>query len=157
MTSLTWDFLQCLFIFRKSQSWKKNAPATQPKLTYDLIEADKLESKLFQVGYNSLEDCLSLASSLSSLPAYTLIKDLVSVHLEEDSPGSHINVSFLLAQLWFRLGKLDDAAEAFLIFQAGNPYETDYYQSMGKYMDLLASGRTTAEARRMRSRMGPEW
>jgi YcaO-like protein with predicted kinase domain len=137
-----------VYIPEISSLGKKNAPATQPKPTYDLIEVDKVESKIFQIRHSFPEDLLSLASSLRTLPAYTLVKDLFDILLKSDSPGSWINVSFLLAQLWFKLGKLNDAAKAFLVFQEGCPDKPEYYQAMGKYMEILASGRTAAEARR---------
>lgn len=128
---------------------KKNAPVTRSLSTYSMIEADKLESGILQLDVNSREDCLSLASRLRTLPAYALIKDFVGIKLEEGSLGTRITVSFLLAQLWFRLGELDSAAEAFMVFQKGNPDESEYYKAMGKYMDLLASGHAQADVHRV--------
>lgn len=136
-----------VYIPEISSLGKKNAPATLLKPTYDLIEIDKIESKIFQINNCPPEDLLNLASSLRTLPAYALVKDLFDIQLEEGSPGSRINVSFLLSQLWFKLGELNSAAEAFLVFEAGAQDEEEYYQAMGKYLDLLASGRTDVEAR----------
>jgi len=127
---------------------KKNVPAAQPKPTYNLIELDKVQSRICRIKHNSPEDLLSLISSLRTLPAYCSVADLLGLILKPGSPWSRINVSFLLAQLWFKLGDLNAAAEAFRVFQHGCPEKPEYYQAMGKYMEILASGRTAAEARR---------
>jgi ribosomal protein S12 methylthiotransferase accessory factor len=127
---------------------KKNVSSTQPRLTYDLIERDKIESSIYQIRHSSPDDLLSLTSTLRTLPAYSSVADLLGLKLEADSPGSRINVSFLLAQLWLKLGNLDAAADAFRVFQLGCPDKTEYYQAVWKYLKIRASGRSVAEARR---------
>ena len=127
---------------------KKNVPAKQPKPTYDLIEWDKVESRICRIRHNSPEDLLSLVSSLRTLPAYSSVTDLFGLKLKTGCPWSRINVSFLLAQLWFKLGNLNAAAEAFRVFQQGCPDKQEYCQAVGKYLKIRASGRPASEARR---------
>ncbi len=136
------------YIPEVSSLGKKNVPAAQPKPTYNLIELDKIQSMMRQSGNNSPEDLLNLISSLRTLPAYDTVKDLFGLILRAGSPASRINVSFLLAQLWFKLGNLNAAADAFSVFQQGCPDKPEYYRALGKYLKIRASGRTADEARK---------
>lgn len=126
---------------------KKNVPLSQPRSTYEIIETDKIESKIFPVDYDSDEACRSLVTSLAACPAYRLITDLFFITLDEDAPQTSVNVAFLLAQLWFRLGQFDAAADAFFVYQEGLEAPSAYDIAMGAYMDARAAGRPAAEAR----------
>lgn len=137
-----------VYIPEISSFGKKNVPASQPTPTYDLIEWDRIESRICQISHNSSEDILDLITILRTLPAYSLITDLLGIKLQAGCFGSLINISFLLALLWFKQGNLNSAAETFRVFQQSCPDEPEYYQVVGKYLEIRASGRTDDETRR---------
>ncbi|MDD4600960.1 MAG: YcaO-like family protein [Negativicutes bacterium] len=137
-----------VYIPEISSFGKKNVPTTHPKPTYDLIEWDKVESRICKIRHSSHDDLLSLTSTLRTLPAYSSVADLLGLKLQAGCPWSRINVSFLLAQSWFKLGNLNAAAAAFRVFQHGCPDKPEYYQAVGKYLELLAVGQSGGEARR---------
>lgn len=119
---------------------RKNVPPMRSKVTYDLIEWDKAEEKICRVKNLDREDTEKLAESLNTLPPYAAVTDLLNIKLKDNCPWSQITISFLLTQLWYKLGKLPEAAQSFQLFLQGRPDSLEYYQVMEKYLAIRAKG-----------------
>ncbi len=127
---------------------RKNVPPMRNKATYDIIEWDKAETKICNIKTIQRNDAITLAQSLQTLPPYASITDLLNIKLKEDCPWSQMNIAFLLTQLWFKLGRITEAAESFHVFRKGRPDDIEYYQIMEKYLSSRASGYSIDETRR---------
>jgi len=136
-----------VYVPEVSSLGRKSALPMLSKPTYDQIEIDKIEEIIYRFKSNIPEDLLTLETSLQTLPAYESITGILALILEETSPGYKLNVAFLLGITWFKLGKLDEAAKAFFVFQSDCSERTEYYRAMASYVKHLAAGETTDEAR----------
>jgi YcaO-like protein with predicted kinase domain len=136
-----------VYVPEVSSLGKKNVPAHVAKPTYDLIEADKIEPLVYRFKQGHPEDLSQLEASLQTLPIFSVVANLFGIELEEDCPGSFVNVALLLALVWFKLGKLDESAKAFFVYQSNCPDKIGYYQAIEKYVRILASGSSAADSR----------
>jgi ribosomal protein S12 methylthiotransferase accessory factor len=134
-----------VYIPEVSNYGSKNVPATRSIPSFKLLEWDKIESMICRMRHNSPDDLFSLTSVLRKLPAYDLLISFMGLKMQDGSPLSQTNISYLLAHLWLRLGNLNAAAEAFQVFQYGGSDRQEYYQAVAKYLKIKASGQSDDE------------
>lgn len=129
-----------VYIPEISPQGKKNAPLTTGNNAFNIIELDKNEAFLFNVMDCSDKELISIARTLNNFNGNASITDLLNVRLKQTSPWKQLNVSFLLTQIWYKLGMLEKARKTFCEFLNNLRDENIYYKIVYRYLQLKAEG-----------------
>ncbi len=86
--------------------------------------------------------------SIACLPSHATLSQMLNLKLRPGSPWSQMPLCFLLSQMLYKLGRIDDALEAFRTFRRGRPDDNPYYDSLERYLTLRASGLSPSDTER---------
>jgi hypothetical protein len=105
-----------------------------------MIDLDEIEPLLLRLATCSDAELLRVAEVLAGLDGSLAVTDLLNVKVRIDSPWRQLPVSFLLTQIWYRLGYLDRAMASFEQFLGSRADENEYYAAAQQYLSLKATG-----------------
>ena len=101
-----------------------------------LVEWDRLEERICRLKTISDDEVVQVAACLAKFPPYLPFVQALNLKLKPTSPWSQLPISFLLAQLWYKVGRTEDALKALQTFRRGWPAAKEYYDAVEQYLRL---------------------
>jgi YcaO-like protein with predicted kinase domain len=120
---------------------RKNVPP--PVMAEDplMLALDRVEEHLLKIGSCSAEGLRAVADVLSQITSQVPFLDVAGVKVRNESAWAQLNVGFLLTLLWWRLGEVERARDAFAAFRMTRPDdENPYYDLAARYLDRRVEG-----------------
>lgn len=124
---------------------RKNSPITVKNDTFGMIELDKIEPLYFDFQNQPEEVIRKIAHTFENIHSNPCIYDLFNIILPDESPLKQVKLSFFLTLVWYNLGDMEKAGEAFKRFLEYQDDHHPYYDVVGKYLALKARGCTGNE------------
>jgi len=122
------------------------------------IALDAIEAKALRLKRCSDEDLATVAEVFDRLPPASSLVWAFGIQLRDSSPWRQVNLAFILAQIWYRLGQYGKARESIQEFldTRAEKYRYAYYDRLSQYLACRAEGLTHAEAAQQLAK-DPEW
>jgi ribosomal protein S12 methylthiotransferase accessory factor len=112
------------------------------------IALDDVEARALQLKRCSDEDLAAIAAVFDRLPRASSLVRTFGIQLKGSSPWRQVNLGFVLAQIWYRLGQYGKARESIQQFldARSEEYRYGYYDRVSRYLARRAEGLPHAEA-----------
>jgi ribosomal protein S12 methylthiotransferase accessory factor len=122
------------------------------------IALDAIEAKALRLKRCSDEDLATVAEVFDRLPPASSLVWAFGIQLRDSSPWRQVNLAFILAQIWYRLGQYGKARESIQEFldTRAEKYRYAYYDRLSQYLACRAEGLAHAEAAQQLAK-DPEW
>ena len=126
---------------------RKNVPPPTLTQTPFMLELDEIESKALKLKSCSDSELEEVANVLQKLEGRITLTDVFGIKLAQTSPWTDYHLALLLSQIWYRLGRLDKAWEAFKAFKKIREDDKNpYYELAERYLERRAAGTPVEEA-----------
>jgi YcaO-like protein with predicted kinase domain len=129
-----------VYIPELSALGRKNAPIAVKTDTFDMIELDKIEPLYFDFENQPEKVKRKIAHTFGNITSNPGIYDLFNITLPDKSPLKQVELPFFLTLVWYNLGEVEKAGEAFKRFLESQDDHHPYYDVVGKYLDLKKQG-----------------
>ncbi|MGA1839880.1 MAG: YcaO-like family protein [bacterium] len=129
-----------VYIPKISAMGRKNVPGSNVDSTFHIIELDKIEPMVFDFKNLSDTELRQIADTLGRFGPASRVYSLFSVTMKQKSPWGYLNVSFILTQIWYKLGDINKARSYFKQFLGNRKEKNEYYEILDKYLDLKVQG-----------------
>lgn len=125
---------------------RKNVPPLVLNQTPIMLELDRIEPRALKLNACSDAELAEVVSVLEKLGGSIPLVDVFGIKLKPESAWGQLNLAFLLSIAWYRLGRFEQARDAFASFlKLREKDENPYYERMARYLEQRAAG-ASAEA-----------
>lgn len=101
-----------------------------------LVEWDRMEERICRLKTLADDEVVQAASCIANFPPFLPFVQALNIKLKPESPWAQLPVSFLLAQMWYKVGRPEETLKALQIFRQGWPTAKEYYDAVEQYLRL---------------------